>query len=97
MGGRRLALRVGLCIVSVAGQPIPLLPLVGDPADDADDQVKLAFRGLHLSDIHIEQSDRIALERCRFGLSPWTSGGGRYRAAGGSAVALTGVDEDRRL
>ena len=31
-------------------------------AVDADEQVELALRGLHLGDIHVEEADRIALE-----------------------------------
>jgi len=31
-------------------------------AVDADEQVKFAFGGLHLGDIHVEEADRIALE-----------------------------------
>ena len=31
-------------------------------AIDADEEIELAFGGLHLGDIHVEEADRIALE-----------------------------------
>jgi len=37
-------------------------------AVDADEQVELAFGGLHLGDIHVEEADGVALEALPLGL-----------------------------
>jgi len=51
---------------AVRRSPIGLVDQLGDRelagAVDADEQVKLAFGGLHLSDIDVKEADRIALE-----------------------------------
>ena len=48
------------------GSPVSLVDQLGDRelagAVDADEQIQLAFGGLHLSDIDVEEADRVALE-----------------------------------
>lgn len=54
------------------GSPVGLVDQLGDGelagAVDADKQIELAFGGLHLGDIDVEEADRIPLETLPFGL-----------------------------
>jgi hypothetical protein len=43
-------------------------------AIDCDEEVELAFGGVHFGDVDVEVTDGIGLERLLAGLSPWTSG-----------------------
>lgn len=52
-------------------RPIGLRQIAG--AVDAEQHVKLAFRCLHLGDIHVEEADRISLEALPFRLTPSAS------------------------
>ena len=61
-------------------------------AVDADEQVELAFGGLHPGDVHVEKADGVALEALPLGLVAFDIGQTGYAVPLEAWVQLTGSD-----